>query len=71
VPAWPNYYSSDYRLSQMNTYTYGVSIEGKVTDWASVILSYKRYRMVGTDGVTWQSAYPQADVFSVGLNVWF
>ena len=71
VPAWPSYYSSDYRLSDMNTYTYGVSVEGKVTDWASVILSYKRYQMVGTDGVTSQSAYPQADVFSVGLNVWF
>jgi len=71
VPAWPNYYSADYRLSQMNTYTYGLSIEAKVTDWASVIVSYKRYRMVGTDGVTWQSAYPQANVISAGLNVWF
>ena len=71
VPAWPSAFSADYRLSQMNTYTYGAQIQAKVTDMISLILSYKRYQMIGTDGVTLQSAYPDANAFTVGFNLWF
>jgi len=71
VPAWPGYYSADYRLSQMNTYTYGVQVEAKITDLIGVTVTYKRYRMIGTDGVTLESAYPDANVITAGLNLWF
>jgi hypothetical protein len=37
----------------------------------SIDLAYKRYVMMGTDGLTSQSAYPTANVFTAGLNVWF
>jgi hypothetical protein len=71
VPAWPGYYSADYRLSEMNTYTYGVQVEAKITDLIGVTVTYKRYRMVGTDGVTLESAYPNANIITAGLNLWF
>jgi hypothetical protein len=34
----------------------------------SVDLAYKRYLMNGLDGVTLQSAYPQAHVYTMGLG---
>lgn len=71
VPALPAYYSSDYRLSRMETYTYGVGIQWKPLDWLSVNFAYKRYEMHGLDGVTLQSAYPKAHIFTAGLGVWF
>jgi hypothetical protein len=33
--------------------------------------SYYRYMMHGLDGVTSQSAYPSANVGSLGLRIWF
>ena len=68
VPAWPNYYSADYRLSQMETWTVGVGIHWQVHEHVSVDLAYKRYLMNGLDGVTLQSAYPQAHVYTMGLG---
>jgi len=37
----------------------------------SLDASYMRYIMSGLDGVTSQSAYPSANVFNLGLRVWF
>jgi hypothetical protein len=71
VPAFPDAYSSDYRLSQLNTYTYGTTVEVRVAEMASIVFAYKRYKMVGTDGVTPESAYPIANVFTAGFNLWF
>ncbi len=50
VPAHPAYYSSDYRLSNLNTYTMGVSAEVRIHEHFSVTVGYKRYRMEGLDG---------------------
>lgn len=71
VPPFPNAYSSDYRLSQLNTYMYGGTLQVKVAEMASLTFTYKRYRMVGTDGITLASAYPIADVFTAGFTLWF
>lgn len=71
VPAFPSYYSADYRLSQFNAYTYGASLQISVAEMATLHFSYKRYRMVGTDDVTLRSAYPIANVFTVGFTLWF
>lgn len=71
VPAWPSHYSSDYRLSQLNTYTFGVQVQAQITEKISLTVSYKRYLMRGTDGVTLASAYPDANAITAGFNLWF
>lgn len=67
----PSYYSADYRLSALNSFTYGVSLTGRVHEHLSLAFSYKRYDMVGTDGVTAADQYPKANVFTGGLTLWF
>ena len=71
VPALPRYYSADYRLSRFEAFTCGVGIHWKALDWLSFDFAYKRYEMGGLDGVTLQSAYPKAHIFTVGLGIWF
>ena len=70
VPA-PQFYSSDYRLSEMETFTWGLSLTYRIQKHVSVDLSYTRYVMQGMDGLTSQSAYPSANIASVGFRLWF
>jgi hypothetical protein len=67
----PPFYSSDYRLSEMQTFDFSVTLSYRVLKWVSIDLSYSRYIMEGLDGVTSQSAYPSANVYSVGGRIWF
>jgi hypothetical protein len=67
----PNYFSSDYRLAAMQTFTYGISVTAKIKDRVSVDLAYKRYDTFGTDGVTSPLLFPKANVVSVGFRLWF
>ena len=67
----PNAYSSDYRLSEFESFATGVTITWRVLKNLSLDASYMRYMMQGLDGVTSQSAYPSANVFSVGARLWF
>ena len=67
----PTYYSADYRLSKMETFTFGIEASARVTDWLTLDLAYKRYDMLGLDGVTSQSAYPKANIVTIGARVWF
>ena len=67
----PAYYSADYRLSEMETFTLGVEASARVTDWLTIDLGFKRYIMRGLDGVTSQSTYPQANIVTVGARLWF
>jgi Protein of unknown function (DUF3570) len=67
----PTFYSSDYRLSQMETFTLGLSVSWRVAKHVSLDAGYYRYIMHGLDGITSQSAYPSANVGSVGLRIWF
>ena len=67
----PAAYSSDYRLSQLETFTMGMSVTWRVAKNLSFDASFYRYVMRGMDGVTSPSAYPSANVGSVGLRLWF
>ncbi len=71
VPAHPTYFSSDYRLSQFNSFTYGVTASWRVHEHFSIEAGYKRYEMYGLDGITSASAYPKAHIFTVGFGLWF
>lgn len=62
-------YSSDYRLSELDTRTYGVKAIWEVRDGLRLDVAYERYEMRGRDGVTPRSAYPQADIVTAGLHV--
>lgn len=67
----PTYFSPDWRLSQMQTFTAGVNLAVKATKWLTFDASYKRYVMEGLDGVTSQTAYPSANVFTIGARILF
>ena len=67
----PTFYSSDYRLSEFQSFAAGITVTWRVMKNLSLDASYMRYIMSGLDGVTSQSAYPSANVFNLGLRVWF
>ncbi|MFM2295983.1 MAG: hypothetical protein RLZZ350_2396 [Verrucomicrobiota bacterium] len=67
----PAYFSPDYRLSQFQSFTYGLSATWNVSKWFTLDAAYKRYVMEGLDGVTSASAYPSATVFTLGCRLWF
>ena len=67
----PEYYSPDYRLSQLQTFTAGINLTVNATKWLTFDASYKRYVMQGLDGVTSQTAYPSANVFTIGARILF
>jgi hypothetical protein len=62
------FYSSDYRLSEMRTLTYGLKVVWNATEALQFDAAYERYDMRGTDGVTPQSAYCRANIFTVGAK---
>ena len=62
-------YSSDYRLSSLDSVTYGIKATWKPNDRLEFVAAFDRYSMRGRDGVTPQSAYPVANIVSVGAKV--
>ena len=62
------FYSSDYRLSEMQTCTYGLKVVWNATDMLQFDAAYEWYDMRGTDGVTPQSAYCQAKILTLGAR---
>ena len=62
------FYSSDYRLSQLQTYTVGLKAIWNITDAWQVDAAYERYDMRGKDGVTPQSAYARANIITLGAR---
>jgi hypothetical protein len=71
VPARPSYYSADYRLSELEAFTYGVNLQVRIAEHFTVDAGYRRYEMSGLDKVTPRSAYPSANIFTIGCGVWF
>ena len=63
------YYSSDYRLSAMQTFNYGLKVIWKATDRLDLDAALEQYDMRGTDGVTPQSAYSRARVITLGGKI--
>ncbi|MBI3880576.1 MAG: DUF3570 domain-containing protein [Verrucomicrobia bacterium] len=68
---FPQFYSADFRLSQLESWTAGVTAHFKVDEHFSFDLGYKYYAMFGLDGVTSASAYPKAHVYTIGATLWF
>jgi hypothetical protein len=62
------YYSSDYRLSGLNTVNFALKAIWNPTERWQVDLQVERYDMQGTDDVTPDSAYPRATIFTVGAR---
>ena len=69
IAPYPTFYSSDYRLSALQTFTFGLSLHWQIQKHFSVDASYQRYDMQGLDGVTPSSFYPSANVLSAGLGI--
>ena len=62
------FYSSDYRLSEMQTFNFGLKAVWTVTDAWQIDAAYERYEMRGTDGITPQPAYPDANIMTLGVK---
>ncbi|HTH46431.1 MAG TPA: DUF3570 domain-containing protein [Candidatus Limnocylindria bacterium] len=67
----PQFYSADYRLSALHTWTWGVSATARLTGWLSLDLAYKRYEMFGDDNATAASNFPKANIYTLGIRAWF
>lgn len=67
----PKYFSADYRLSALDSLTYGASLSAKIWKHASLEAAYKRYEMYGRDSITAKGQYPKANVVTVGATLWF
>ncbi|HKI68506.1 MAG TPA: DUF3570 domain-containing protein, partial [Verrucomicrobiae bacterium] len=67
----PAHYSADYRLSEFESFAVGLSLNWRIRDWLSLDTAFQRYATRGLDGVTSQTAYPSANVFTIGARVWF
>lgn len=67
----PDFFSPDYRLSELQTFTLGANVTVKATKWLTFDAGYKYYLMQGLDGVTSSSAYPAAHVWSLGARILF
>ena len=63
------FYSSDYRLSALRTFTYGLKAVWTISDHAQMDVAYEQYDMRGRDGVTAASAYPRASIVTLGLKI--
>ena len=60
------FYSSDYRLTHMQTINAGLKVVRKITSWLSVDAAYDRYLMRGLDHITPQDRVHQNNTFTVG-----
>lgn len=63
------FYSSDYRLSALRSYTYGLKLVWTAAASVQFDVALEEYVMRGRDGVTPASAYPRARLLTVGGKV--
>ena len=62
------HYSADYRISKMESLAYGLKLTMFKGDNINLDLAYERYDMEGRDGATSPLMYPDADIYTVGLQ---
>ena len=62
------FYSSDFRLSAMRTFTYGLKVIWNATDSLQLDAALEQYDMRGKDGITPQSAYTDARIVTAGVK---
>jgi hypothetical protein len=70
-PTRPKYYSADYRLSRLETFTFGAQAVLRMSDWLSFDIGYQRYAMYGLDNKTSDTAYPKANILTGEVRLWF
>lgn len=63
------YYSSDHRLSEMETITLGLKVSWIFNAHCSVDVSLERYLMQGLDDVTPSGVYSDANIITFGLKL--
>lgn len=66
----PEYYSSDYRVSALNSLGYGLKVIYAPNSRLQFDAEYLRYDQSGTDGITSEDAYPSANAFILGMRIW-
>ena len=66
----PSHYSADFRLSEFDSYTYGVKFNYNLNDNFKLDLSFKKYEMEGRDNKTFPSAYANANIITGGFRIW-
>lgn len=71
LEGFPEFYSADYRVSSFRTWTYGLKATMKLHEHFWLEAAYKRYEMSGHDNLTFASAYPKANVLTLGIVIWF
>lgn len=67
----PEFYSSDYRVSDLTSISYGVKFIWMPTAKLTLDAGVERYEMSGNDGKTDPEMYPTALLFLVGAHVSF
>ncbi|MEI8139818.1 MAG: DUF3570 domain-containing protein [bacterium] len=67
----PEFYSSDYRISDLTSISYGVKFIWMPTSKLTLDAGVERYEMSGNDGKTDEEMYPTALLFMVGAHVSF
>jgi hypothetical protein len=67
----PEFYSSDYRVSDLTSLSYGVKFIWMPTPKLTLDAGVERYEMSGNDGVTDPEMYPTALLFIMGAHVSF
>lgn len=64
-------YSSDYRLSELDSTGYGLQFIWHPKEQISLDFTIDRYSQRGRDGITWSEAYPSATSYILGARWWF
>jgi hypothetical protein len=62
------FFSSDFRLSEMRTVTYGLKAIWNISDAFALDAKIEQYDMHGRDGVTPKSAYADARILAIGAK---
>lgn len=67
----PEFYSSDYRVSDLTSISYGLKFIWMPTSKLTLDAGVERYQMSGNDGKTDEEMYPNALLFIVGARFAF
>jgi len=68
---FPQFYSADYRLAEMQSMTYGISAAVRIQKWLTLDIAYKRYIMTRLDNFSFTDAFPKAHVYTFGARFIF
>ena len=68
---YPEFYSSDYRISNMDALSYGIKVIWSATTDLRFDAGVERYQLTGKDGKTDPEMYPSSLLFIVGAHYSF